>query len=344
MSILDPYAMTLARARGRRLCKMRHADGTTQDYDRAKHLALNPVEAPDLDALHPLLLDLLKRPDTCVLRGAIADPARVHGVRRLLHPDPKTGDAATLLDVPRAWLALDLDGLPLPDGLDPHDLAACGRLARLALPDAFHGAGCVIGATAGHGFKPGARLRLWCFLTRPMIGAELKRWLGAAPVDQAVFSAAQAIYTAAPVFVGMTDPLPARLVRLDGAARVVVPHAAELAPPPRKGPATRRATTTPTTTITTISTTTAPAPRRGSFGFTALTRAAARIAAAPVDSRHATALAEAWSLGRLVAAGYLTDAEVQRVVDIALYRAGKPLGEGAALGAWAVARQAGGAA
>lgn len=344
MSILDPYAMTVARARGRRLCKMRHADGTTQDYDRAKHLDLSTVEAPDLDALHPLLLGLLNRPDTCALRGAIADPERVHGVRRLLHPDPKTGDPATLLDIPRAWLALDLDGLPLPSGLDPHDLAACGRMARLALPAAFHGAACIIGATAGHGFKPGARLRLWCFLSRPMMGAELKRWLGAAPVDKALFSAAQAIFTAAPVFSGMTDPLPARLVRLDGAERVVVPSAAELAPPPRRRAPAPRTTTITTTVTITATTTTTPAPRRGGYGFTALTRAAARIAAAPVDSRHATALAEAWGLGRLVAAGHLTDAEVQRVVDIALNRAGKPLGEGASIAAWAVERRAGEAA
>lgn len=339
MSALDPYAMTLARARGRRLCKMRHADGTTQDYDRAKHLDLSTVEAPNLDALHLLLLDLLTRPDTCALRGAIADPERVHGVRRLLYPDPKAGDAATLLDVPRAWLALDLDGLPLPDGLDPHDLAACGRVARLALPNAFHGAACIIGATAGHGFKPGARLRLWCFLARPMMGVEIKRWLGKVPVDQALFSAAQAIYTAAPVFSGMRDPLPARLVRLDGAALVAPPSAAELPPPARKRVVASRSTTT----TTKISTTT-PAPRRPGYGAAALARAAVRIAAAPVDSRHATALAEAWSLGRLVVAGHLTDAEVQRVVDIALNRAGKPLGEGAAIGAWTVAHHTGGAA
>lgn len=271
----------------------------------------------------------------------MCSPRLARGLRRLLHPDPQTGDCATLLDVPRAWLALDLDGLPLPDGLDPHDLAACGEVARLALPHAFRTAACIIGATAGHGFKPGARLRLWCFLSRPMIGAELKRWLGNAPVDRALFSAAQVIYTAAPLFTGMKDPLPARLVRLDGAARVVVPNTEELAPPPRKRASTRRSSSMMTTTTTT---TTTPAPRRGSYGFTALTRAAARIAAAPVDSRHATALAEAWGLGRLVAAGHLTDAEVQRVVDIALNRAGKPLGEGAAIGAWAVAHHAGGAA
>jgi hypothetical protein len=220
MNALDPHALTLATARGRRLCKLRHADGTVEDYDRAKRLDLRTVTAHDLDALHRLLLDLLHRPDTCALRGAIANPARVQAVRRLLHRDPETGDDATLLDVPRAWLALDLDGLPLPAEIHPHDLAGCGRVARLALPPAFHTAACIIGATAGHSFKPGGRLRVWAMLTRPVTGAELKRWLRAAPVDHALFGAAQCIYSAAPVFEGMVDPLPARLARLGGAERV----------------------------------------------------------------------------------------------------------------------------
>lgn len=327
MDRLAPFAMTLARARGRRLCKTRHADGTTQDYDRARLLDLRTVEAPHLDALHRLLLDLLDRPDTCALRGAIADPSRVARVRRLLHPDPESGEAPTLLDVPRAWLALDLDGLPLPDDVDQRDLEACGRVARRALPDAFHTAACIIGATAGHGFKPGARLRLWCMLDRAVTGAELKRWLRDAPVDHALFGAAQPVYVAAPVFVGMRDPLPTRLVRLDGAERVFAPSAAELAPPPRR----------PLPPLP------APAHARG-YGATALARAAMRIAAAPINSRHVTAKCEAWSLGRLVAAGQLSEDDVRRVVDIALHRAGKPLGEGDAVASWALSRRRGGAA
>lgn len=87
-----------------------------------------------------------------------------------------------------------------------------------------------------------------------------------------------------------------------------------------------------------------PTPRRAGYGATALARAAARIAAAPVDSRHATALAEAWSLGRLVAAGLLADGDVRRLVDVALQRAGKPPGEGDAVARWAISHRAGGAA
>jgi hypothetical protein len=85
-------------------------------------------------------------------------------------------------------------------------------------------------------------------------------------------------------------------------------------------------------------------PRAASYAATALARAAARIAAAPVDSRHSTALGEAWSLGRLVAAGLLGEGEVRVVVDTALQRAGKPPGEGDAVARWAITHRAGGAA
>ncbi|MCK8788241.1 hypothetical protein M0638_28220, partial [Roseomonas sp. NAR14] len=116
-------------------------------------------------ALAALLHDLAGRRSCAIVRGAIADPARTRGVRRLVHADPKTGDAPTLRDVPRAWIALDLDGMPLPAGTDPRDLAACGAIARATLPAAFREAACLVGATASHGLKSGARLRLWARLS-----------------------------------------------------------------------------------------------------------------------------------------------------------------------------------
>lgn len=322
----DPHTLTLARACGRRLCKSRHADGVTQDYDAAKLLDLHAARVPDLPALAALLRELLGRPDTCALRGAVLDPARARAVRRLLHRCPATGDAPTLADAPRSWVALDFDGLPLPAGLNPRDLADCGELARRAMPPAFQRAACVVAATAGHGFKPGARVRLWSMLARPVAGAELKRWLAAAPVDRSVFGAAQPIYTAAPRFVGMADPLPRRLAVLPGAPAVEVPPAGALEPPP--GP---------------VHLATVRLPERGSEGYAraALVRATAAVATAAVNNRHPTAVAEAWGLARLVAAGLLSPGEVARALDGALRIAGKPAGEGAAIAAWAISRRAG---
>lgn len=233
---LDPHALTIATARGRRLCKTRHADGRVIGYDAARTLDLTTTSAPDLGTLAALLGELATRRNACILRGAIFDACRTRGVRRLLHTDVETGDTPTLRETPRAWLALDLDSLPLPDHADPRDLAACSAIARASLPGAFHEAACIVAATASHTLKPGARLRLWFMLSRAVGGAECKRWLATAPVDRSVFGAAQPIYTAAPVFIGMADPLPRRLVVLLGAERVTAPSVAALAPPPRPRP------------------------------------------------------------------------------------------------------------
>lgn len=89
-------------------------------------------------------------------------------------------------------------------------------------------------ATASHGIKPGARLRLWFWCDRPLMGAECKRWLAGAPVDRTVFGVAQPIYTAHPLFIGRADHLQHRLVMLDGEPVVEAPSVAALAPPPRQ--------------------------------------------------------------------------------------------------------------
>jgi hypothetical protein len=326
-----PHALTLATSRGRRLCKTRHADGTATDYDLARVLDLDAAIAPDLDALAALLHHLAERRDTCVLRGAILANNHARGQRRLLHRDPKTGDAPTMGEAARAWLALDLDGLPLPSGADPRDLAGCGAIARAALPTAFHDVACIVWATASHGFKPGARLRLWFLLSRALSGFECKRWLHDAPVDRSVFGAVQPIYTAAPAFIGMSDPLPSRLVTLPGATAVSAPSAAALAPLARPL-MPFRATPTPSGAGT------------ARYASTALARAAVAVARASEGARHPTAVAEAWGLARLVARGLLAEADMARALDGALQLAGKPAGEGAAIAAWAVSHRTGGAA
>ena len=132
--------------------------------------------------------------DCCIVRGAIADPTRVRGVRRLLHPDPATGDTPTLRDLPRRWLPLDIDNLPRPNEIDADDLVACARVAIAALPHTFHNVRYIVQATASHGIAPGMHLRLWYWRDRPVVGAELKRWLRDAPTDRSVFGGAQPIY------------------------------------------------------------------------------------------------------------------------------------------------------
>jgi hypothetical protein len=227
----DPHALTVAIAKGGALLAKRlDAAGGWRDYDRAARYDFRLAPAGDLDALARLLRDLLPLPQCAIVRGAL-DPANCCDVPRLLYPRPREGQAATLRDAPRAWLALDLDALPVPPGVEARDLAACGEAARAALPPPFRAAACIIGATSGHGFKPTMRLRLWCLVSRPITCGEARGWLRGAPVDRAPLGAASLIYTAAPILpAGMSDPLPDRLARLDGAERVEVPDRLDVAP------------------------------------------------------------------------------------------------------------------
>ncbi len=321
-------SLTVLRAKGPRLAKTLHAGGRFTPYGDARTFDMSEAAVASLDALHGILATLLPRPDLAIVRGAIADPARAHGVRRLRHPDLKTGDLPTLIEVPRRWLALDMDGIPAPAGLDITDLPACLATVRPILPAAFHGAGLIVQATAGHSIKPGLRLRVWAWLSRPATGAELARWLGGVPgLDSASFRPAQVIYTAAPILAGgAAEPLPnGRLFQSTGHSVVEVPAPHLLAPPPRRVlPSPRPAATS------------LPSAR---YGAAALARAAATIARQGEGSRHETAVAEAWGLARLAKAGAVTASDVTRVIEGALRQAGKPDGEGEAIALWALVQR-----
>jgi len=223
--------LTILRSVSRDLTKRICADSSIEPYDQARTFNLIERQVDGLDDIHQLLRRLERRSDCCIVRGAIADPARTRGVRRLLHPDG--GDQPTLREVPRRWLALDFDLPSRPNWITPTDLLSCGHLAIETLPHEFRRARFIVQATAGHGLKPGIRVRLWCWLTRPTTGSELKYWLRRTPADPSVFGAAHIIYTAAPrVQPGAFDPLTVRLeVVPSDTDTVTVPAPARLKPP-----------------------------------------------------------------------------------------------------------------
>lgn len=63
-------------------------------------------------------------------------------MRRLLHADG--ADAPTLAGAARCRIALDLDGLPLPVGVDHRGLACCARVGVESLPAPFHRAALIV--------------------------------------------------------------------------------------------------------------------------------------------------------------------------------------------------------
>ncbi len=320
-------SITIIRARARRLAKVIRTDGTIEDYDLARTVDLIAAPVADLGSVGALLTRLLPRPDCAVVRGNIVDPGRVRGVRRLVHPDRQEGDSPTLQEAAHHWLAVDAEGVDRPDGLRADDLPGCAAEAIRRLPAAFHDVRCIAQASAGHGIKPGVRMRLWYWLSRPATGPELQRWLRGSCADPSVFRPAQLIYTAAPVFEGGVDHLPSRIADIPGRPLVPIPSPAALAPPP------------PRPVVPVMRPTEAGAQK---YGYAALTAASARVAHAPVNSRHATLVTQARGLARLVAAGLLSRTEVDRCLGDAITQAGKTRDEASAVLAWAMENPAAG--
>lgn len=308
-------------AQNLRLAKTIRPDGI-EDYGSARKFDGWTAHVKNLDEIEALLSRLVHLPRLCVVRGELTNGPRATGIRRLLYPDPKTGDQPTLREVPRRWLAIDAEGIDRPAGVGVSDLPECARVAVQRLPAAFHNADCIAQLTAGHGIKPDLRLRLWFWLSRPTSGGELKRWLRGAPADPSIFAAAQIIYTAAPIFEGCTDHLPNRLARIPGAAAVQVPSSEQLAQPvPREFKPLPK-----------------PADENASrYAWAALRNAAARVAGAPINSRHPTCLRQTRSLARMVDAGLLAASDVQAAMGEAICHAGKTREEGIAIAAWALA-------
>jgi hypothetical protein len=150
----------------------------------------------------------------------------------------------TLLPAEHYWIALDLDAIPCPEYIDPaREPKAAVEYVIEQLPEEFHDASCRWQFTSSQGFKGGTiSLRLYFWADRPLSDSDLKTWLCGFErgtkdrrwpmIDGAVFSPAQPIYTAAPLIVGMRDPMPLRTGMLYGETDEVL--APEIAPEHRR--------------------------------------------------------------------------------------------------------------
>lgn len=317
---MAPDTITILRcAAGLRLCKMIREDGEIVGYDSARTFDAAEVPVMDMDHLYRRLLKLADEPRCCVIRGGLKTGDRAVKIRRLAY-DKGDECPATMKERAHQWVALDMEGIELPDGIDPQDIAACADVAIATLPKAFrHGRG-IAQASASHGLKPGIRLRLWFWLDRALSNRELKVWLKDTPADISVFRTVQPIYTAAPVFENPAkNPVLRRFAKIDGQSYVIAPPVGALAPsPPRQSK---------------------PVPAMNDSGAAryaarAINNAAVRVATAAIDSRHETCVQEARGLGRLVKAGLLSASQVKEVLGGALLQAGKTKEEGELAAIW----------
>src|SRR5262245_58469175 len=165
-------------------------------------------------------------PNVAIVRAAPVEglPLSKNDWHRRLEK-PKANAAATLRAVPRAWVGLDWDAVPEPEGIDWRtDAKAAAEATVLSqVPAWLRTADFVVGYTSSQGFKDGMRLRSFHLLDRSLDREQLKVLFAATRADPATFRDAQLHYTAAPIFEGVDDPLPNdRLHLIRRAQRIAV--------------------------------------------------------------------------------------------------------------------------
>src|SRR5262245_57458182 len=195
------------------------ADRKEVSYGKPKFFYYRYCEIELLEDFAKVVLEwLCDQPRMFIIRGQLLrglDPKKRHYRRTL----GRKGEPATIECPLCRWIALDRDGVEVPNGYGaPDKLAEAAYFIRdNRLPSYFRGVRCIAAATASTGRKgPGiARLRLFFVLSRPAENDALYYWAEnlsiARPdlrLDPTVMRAMQPIYTARPLFDGCSDPVP----------------------------------------------------------------------------------------------------------------------------------------
>ena len=213
-----------------------------------RNFTISTREFTGIGGLYEVLQDLAPKSKTLTVRGVPVDGLDMSRPQpRLSNPKPK--QPATIKDAPMGWFMVDMDGIPEPPLCDlVNDPESAAEYLRDQLPPEFQDVAGVVQFSSsqsvpGIGKDGTLSAHLWFILPRPLTCVELKRWAtwfnqkdGPGRVDSSVFQAVQAHYTAAPIFSGLSDPLPRRLIKVDGLFDVV-----DIELPPPEWDATKRA-------------------------------------------------------------------------------------------------------
>lgn len=190
--------------RGRVCAKRWRADGTVEPYGSI--VWWRPLENRRIESIADLaeaLERLEVRPDLCIVRGTLVDPA-AQRIRRAMQ-----GEGAGLTDGDRSWLCCDLDTLDTTPELraqlreDPWGgIEIAARWALSKMPEWIQQASIVAqwSQSAGRDGYARAKLHLWVWLDRPVCCASLAQWAnGVEALDPAVCRPVQPIYTSRPI-------------------------------------------------------------------------------------------------------------------------------------------------
>lgn len=220
------YGITILTPKGSGLARKHiFADGTIRQADNiAKFFhASEDISTPEK------LLRVIERvagQNAAIIRGEPAcDRQPLHRQKAHVISRGKDRGDEGFIEVPRAWLSLDIDGMTLPpltdwrEGMGPVVEHAVGLL-----PEAFQDAKIVWQVTSSHGLEfdaakrwtgryvgETARLRLWVLLDRPISSDLAEAWTlgmaGPLKLDASVSRTVQMNYVARPTTDAGTDPL-----------------------------------------------------------------------------------------------------------------------------------------
>ena len=225
----NEHGLTIATVEPKSLATKHHTytsgRWTTEAYLGSYLCRFKSIQIPSLARLEEVLQWLEPRPRRYIVRGASLIPPNIWA-RRLACSDGPT--LPTLEAAPSRVFCVDYD-----DDTTRPNLADGAYHAEAALKSiGLEGVGCVWQWSASAGIKPGLRLHLWLLADGDLSDEELRAWAkrlkaSGVPVDPSLYNPAQPHYTAAPTFIGGSDPIPVRMGILHGppAKRAVVASA-----------------------------------------------------------------------------------------------------------------------
>ncbi len=197
------------------MAKTWRADGSVEQYSKAKNFTVELVEVSGIRDLSEHLTKLERQRRACVVRGKPRAGLDMHGpvLRRMSNFD----------DVPGHAVMIEVDGFdPVGDFPSSDPIGAIREYIKVALPECFDGVTFhwQLSNSAGHPTKGDTlRAHLWFWLATAYSSAALKRWAEglALELDRSVFHPIQVNYTSSPVFEpGVSEPIARRSGLIEG--------------------------------------------------------------------------------------------------------------------------------
>ena len=188
-----------------------------KQYDNVWLWRFWPKTYTDFEAFAAALKAAAPKPKYALIRGAPVEGLNLKEPQHR-YSAKKRGADRTIDDEPRDWSVFDVDGAAVPSPLgDPDQLRAAAEWFRdNAMPPEFRDAKCVVTATASTGRKGSDKLHAQLYFRHPYAlsfkdykiytrGVAEKEGI---ELDASVCLPGQVIYTARPVFEGLSDPVP----------------------------------------------------------------------------------------------------------------------------------------